>query len=598
MPPLGWKTIPILSLVVNDSTRIYDGFTDLSGGQDDGRAPNLLEPTKCESAENLVFRGGLPTTRPGFQLRSLNFTNPGMAYAADGTFLNEDTHADESMINFYSGKFQCAGYYATKGYPEMLMVTIGGRLYKLIPDARMGAEVTEIKLERRNNKNFSIGFMQQADRFHITQDGDSRALIFDGLQARRAKVDEVPTGTIMAYGMGRLVVIRDRNIYFGDLYGSHDGTDPGDSVIQFTESTFLQEGYPAAISFALGKPTGAKFSPQQDSAVGDGELLVFSEGGVTSFFLSQPREVWKESAFQRITLLNIGGRGHRAIVSINGDVWFRSNEGWRSYRQARAQIQGWARLPMSTEVSRYVRADSQEELLYGSAITFDNRLIGTCTPQPNKRRVYHQGILALDFDVLSSFGLTTKPAWDGHWSGHKVTQLIEGSFRGIQRAFAFVIDEDGRNQIYEITKNATRDTNGSIPCSLTMRSYDFQSPFNQKELYGADIWFADVKEPITPVLSYRPDQHPQFQAWHTLTTINPQGGDCQDLTCGGCPTVQPAIAPRKRVPKPTDACDSLTGRIFRLGYEFQPKLEWTGHARISRFRLQSQTITEDNKATC
>jgi hypothetical protein len=45
-------------------------------------------------------------------------------------------------------------------------------------------------------------------------------------------------------------------------------------------------------------------------------------------------------------------------------------------------------------------------------------------------------LLVLDFDILSSFGQTIKPAWDGHWTGLRTQQLIEGSFQGVHRAYS------------------------------------------------------------------------------------------------------------------------------------------------------------------
>lgn len=583
-------------MALQSDKRVYDGWSNLSGGQDAGRSPNLIGENQCARAENLIFRGGVPGTRPGFLLRGLTFTNPSMAYNANGTFLSDDTGGDESRANFLGGRFQGAGYYAPRNLPESFIVQVSGRLYQVIPNTTGGAVVTEIKLEQRSSRHRRLAYMQQADRFMIVQDGESRPIIYDGITARRAKANEVPVGTIMAYGMGRLVVVRNRNIYFGDLYGSHDGTDPGDSVLTFEESTFLNEGYPAAISFALGRISGARFVPQQDSSVGDGELLVFAEGGVSSFFLSQPRENWKQSAFQRITLLNIGSRGHRAAVSINGDLWFRSNEGWRSYRQARAEINGWARLPMSTEVRNYVDVDTDQWLIYGSAVTFDNRLIGTCTPRPNQGRLIHKGLLVLDFDVLSSFGDTVKPAWDGHWHGLDVTQLVEGSFKSSRRAFAFAIDAGGQNSLHEITKNAARDTGGQIPCELAMRSYDFKAGYNEKEIYSADAWFSHIKSSIAPTLTYRPDQQPEWQPWFTRNAVAPIG-TCQEITCGGCPTIRYNFAPRLTFPKPGNVTDTFTGRHMRLGYEFQPKLTWTGSAKLHRFRLHAMQLVEDSKAS-
>jgi hypothetical protein len=104
------------------------------------------------------------------------------------------------------------------------MITLGGRLFQIVP-AVDTATVREIQLDGRNRNTISENYMIQADRYHVTQDGEAKPIIFDGVSARRAGEDEIIVGKIMAYGLGRLVVTRGRQIYFGDLFGSHPG-DP------------------------------------------------------------------------------------------------------------------------------------------------------------------------------------------------------------------------------------------------------------------------------------------------------------------------------------------------------------------------------------
>jgi hypothetical protein len=585
--------------------RLFDGWNSLAAGMDGGRAPNQIEKNQAAGMENIACRGGDPGTRPGFRDHDLFFERPNMTYLASGVFSSVNGISNQSVTNFHNGKFQAASYFAPRGTPECLMVMIGGRQYQVIPRTGRGLDVSEVQLPYRNRSDIPLSYMAQADRFHVTQDGESRPIIFDGVTARRAKDDEVPVGTIMTYGMGRLcVTVNGREIAFGDLYGSHDGregkrnfTDPGDSVLLFTESTFLNEGFNASIAFSLGAITGLRFAPQQDSSVGDGEMLAFSENGVSSFFLSQPRELWKDSAFQRVTLINIGGRRHLMIVSFNGDLWFRSDDGWRSYRQARAEQQGWAHLPLSTEVRTYLDADTATLLKYGSAINFDNRLIGTCTPRTNQGKVYHNGLTSLDFDVLSSFGQSTKPAWDGHWKKLKFLQLVAGKFHGVNRAFAFAIDAAGLNQIYELSTSDARDFDGPIECQITGRSMDFESPFNEKELISGDIWVDDVQDPVTFTASYRPDQHPDWQTWQTLPVIEPNG-TCQAITCGGVPTKTKGFYPRRTITMPPFVCDAQTDRQMNRGYEFQPRLTWTGCCKVRKLRLHAEPLIEDGKARC
>lgn len=585
--------------MIIDPERIFDGHSSLAAGQDAGRSPNLIEKNQAAKLENIVTRGGDAGTRPGIRSHALFWERRDMTYLANGQFSSVTGVPEQSVDNFHNGVFQGASYYAPRGTPECIMVQVGGRQYQVIPRTSRGVDVTEIQLGYRNRSTTPLAYMYQADRFHITQDGESRPIIFDGVTSRRAQENEIPVGTIGTYGMGRICqVVNGREISFGDLFGSHEGTDPGDSVLKFTEATFLNEGFNASIAFSLGAITGLCFAPQQDSSVGDGEMLAFSESGVSSFFLSQPRDQWKDSAFQRVTLLNIGGRGHRMIVSVNGDLWFRSDDGWRSYRQARAEQQGWAHLPMSTEIRDYMESDTARLLKFGSAIHFNNRLIGTCTGRSNQGKVYMNGLTSLDFDVLSSFGQATRPAWDGHWSKLKFLQLVSGKFHGAQRAFAFGIDADGKNQIYELSENDAQDFDGPIACEIVGRSMDFESPFNEKELLMGDIWVDDVQDPVTITAYYRPDQHPDWQAWQTLPVIQPSG-ECQAITCGGVPTKKHGFFPRRTIGKPQGSCDSeFTNRKMLLGYEFQPKLTWTGHCIIRKLRLTARQIIEDGKASC
>lgn len=601
--------------MILDKNRIYDGWTSLAGGQNVGRDPNQIEKNQAHRLENFVCRGGFGvTTRPGIKSHSLDWERRDMSYDAKGVFSSINGIPDESVNNFHAGVFQDASYFVPRGTSACLMVMIGGRQYQVIPKTSAGLWITEIALPFRNRNTIPQAYMVQADRFHVTQDGESKPIIFDGSEAWRAEEGEVPVGTKMAYGMGRLCVAvkNDRQIAFGDLYGSHDGSestvngntkrrksfdDPGDSVLQFSEATYLNEGFNASIAFSLGEITGMRFAPQQDSAVGDGELLVFSESGVSSFFLSQPREFWKDSAFQRVTLLGIGGRSHGMIVPFNGDLWFRADDGWRSYRQARAEIQGWAHLPLSTEIRDYMETDTERLLKHGSAINFDNRLIATCSPRTNQGRPYHSGLTALDFDVLSTFGQATRPAWDGHWSKLKFLKLVTGKFNGVNRAFAFALDADGKNQIYELTTNAADDFDGPVTASIEMRSMDFDAPFNEKDIEGADMWVNDVTSTTEITAQFKIDSEPEWQDWYTAPIISALG-ECQSITCGGVPTIRKGYFPRRTLPKPPASCNEQTKKFGGRFFEFQTKLSVTGHCRIDRFRLSANHVVEDGRHIC
>jgi hypothetical protein len=379
----------------------------------------------------------------------------------------------------------------------------------------------------RNSKKKPIAYMTQADKWLVIQDGESKPILYDGATAVRSKCDEtnrekteVPVGTIMAYGMGRLVVtIAERGIAFGDLYGSHPFEDPGDSLILFTERNFLAEGGDAAIPFTNGRVTGLSFFPQLDTTTGTGQLLAFAERGATSFAINLPRLLWKTSEFQTTALLTTGLRGHRSISVVNEDLWFRSQDGARSYRQARSEPTGWAHIPLSTNVRQFFDIDSEILLKFGSSVYFDNRIIFTTEPAWNQGRPFHNGMAAVDFDIISSFGTKYRPAWEGHWTpgeqktsnlpNVKVCQVFGGTFNGQERAFFFGMEQVGidqetnpvyENHLFEFTSSEWDDWDFQhIPWELVSRGFDFKAgqqstPFNENELYDGDIWLSEIAE--------------------------------------------------------------------------------------------------------
>jgi hypothetical protein len=512
---------------ITDPNRIYDGFLSMEGGVDAGRAANIIEPNQCVSAENMTFRGGKPAVRPAWRkLRtdpSTDFTNGEHCFNLDGSDTDTFVSGQEAWRNFQNGIFQCAHSFSPHQGSDCLMAMIGGRLYRIIPYVN-NASVTELVCSgatpyerRRNRNNLTIAYMVQADKWFIVQDGESGAILYDGTVTRRAVTNtdrdhtEIPVGTMMAYGMGRVcLIVNERDIAFGDLFGSHDLPDAADSLVLFTERNFIAEGFDAAIPFEQGEATGLSFFPQLDTSTGNGQLLVFSERGANAFFLNLPRDQWKESQFQIAALLTTGLRGHRSVSVANEDLWFRSDDGVRSFRQARSEQYGWAHIPHSTNVKQFVRTDTNRILKYCSSVYFDNRVLFTTSPYPNALRPFHTGMVVVDFDILSSFGeKVSKPSWDGHWTlpnNAGITQLVGGIFNGVTRAFAFVL-EDGLNALYELSMDDRDDVTGydgtGLPLSQQVewewipRAFDFKqqsTPFTELELYDADLWLKEIIE--------------------------------------------------------------------------------------------------------
>lgn len=317
-------------------------------------------------------------------------------------------------------------------------------------------------------------------------------------------------------------------------------------LLRFTETTYLAEGGALQIPSFMGRITAMIFMPIQDTSTGQGDLLVFCERGTASFAVSAPREQWKATpAFQRVVFQSIGATGPSCLATDNGDVFFRSFDGLRSYRNARAEINSYGQVPISAEMNSVLNFDTKSLLSEVSAITFDNRLLFTASPTINyaglnpttatKQPVTFSKIIALDFTTLSTVGAKRSASYDGMWGGLNVLQLVGGLVNGKPEAFVFAYDftNERLNVLWRITTDAMFDYPLGAPAQriqsiLETRAYSFGTPSEQKRMIRADFWLSDILGRVDVNVYWRPDQYPCWRAWHsfsrcatTETCINP-----------------------------------------------------------------------------
>lgn len=265
---------------------------------------------------------------------------------------------------------------------------------------------------------------------------------------------EVPIGSIMAYGQGRLFVANPNRfeIQALDLIGSHinketgaDSSnnkvypllDPRTSVLFNTENTYLGEGGSFLMPGFMGKITGMEFVPVQDTATGQGQLYVFCEFGAATFNVGVPRASWSTTErFQSVLYQGIGAVGPDAFVQVNGDLLFRATDGLRSYRNATAQFNSWGNTAISAEMNRILDKD-ELYLLHNVSMAYTDkgRVLMTCLPeekQPDtindKSRLLYKALVSLDFNTLNGSMGKSSAAYDGIWTGLDFVHLLSGEF--------------------------------------------------------------------------------------------------------------------------------------------------------------------------
>jgi len=313
-------------------------------------------------------------------------------------------------------------------------------------------------------------------------------------------------------------------------------------LLRFTETTFLNEGGSFAPTGKVGRVTGLVFLPVQDTATGQGDLVAFCERGSVTFQVSAPRDQWKNlPGFQRVLFDNIGSTSD-SIIPINGDLFFRSREGngIRTYRNARAEVDGYGQTPISAEIDPVLNQDTPWMLDGVSFANFENRLLMTCLPRQFPRRAADQaqadqfaaqpiptlfeGIAVLDFQSSSSGRGKAAAVFDGVWTGLRIIKLVPGTFDGDPRCYAVCLheDESGRRvEIWQITKEDEYDfpVEGArqIKAGIVTRAFNLGDQMSLKKLIRCDLWFDDLGGgndfPFECELAYRPDDYPNFTTW-------------------------------------------------------------------------------------
>ena len=583
-----------------------DGFQVIARGINSGWPANTLSRDQLAFATNATFRSGFPEQRPPWFRKPL-------------TFLNQEGLEDATLkARFEDGLFQGATAFQRT---NMLVASVGGRMFAIDLDKFAVSEVSIANdLDR---PDFRRVWFAELEDFIIRQDGQARPIIFDGAKSKRSESfgvkPQIPCGTVMEYSNGRLAVaLPDRHSFvIGDLiYGSSGTTSHGgrDAVLYFTENDVIAEGGAFPIPLNAGKITAMRGIAQLDTSQGQGPLQVFVDRGSFSVNAPPDRTQWQKVNFpiQSVSLIGSGPVSYWSTVNVNGDIWFRSNDGVRSFQVSRRDNGTWVNTAFSKEVERPLLEDDTTHLGWSSGALFDNRLLMTTQPYRNfDHGVVWRGLVALDFNPSGTISTTrVPPIWEGVWEGLNILQIVSGTFKGIERAFLFVLSDEEKIELWELQRSGEFDYDGTqwqrIHWQLEGASYNWpDSGWGLKSLETGDVWYDQIADLVEFSIEYRPDQEPNWQSWHTWSssaaaftcaTANPISN------CAGAPlTLATQARQRKRFPRPPEPaedCNVPNARPNRYGFEFQPRLTILGAARIKKFRLWALPQPEDVEGAC
>lgn len=468
---------------------------------------------------------------------------------------------------------------------------------------------------------FDFVYIFQAENYGIILRGQHKTGIFDGSTVKLATSKQIPPGYLGAYGWGRIwITLTDRrsfvagNLVFDRSGGGTPQNNYRDSILFFTDNDFLNEGGAFGVPANAGDITGMQFLATQDTSLGVGVLLVGTTNCIFSVNAPVDRTIWKNLSYpiQTVSLLDYGPESPRGVISINGDMWYRSPDGFRSFLVVRRYFGQPGNVPESREISQILAFDTQDLLFYGSGVFFDNKLFYTVSPYRTANGdVSHRGLAVINFDLESSLRNRSAPAWEGISTGLNIFQVLKGRIDNVERMFMFALGNDGTTlELWENTIDNFIDdtviaptilTRKRIETSLVTRSENFDQPDNLNLIFG-EMFIDDIAEQVDFTVSFRPDQHPQWTVWQQfqVCAATQQCTFLGELPCAIFVPASRLYAAQITLGAPPYACNTLSNpqQPMNLGHEFQFKLEWTGHCRVRKFRPACKRYDDAVEGLC
>ena len=542
--------------------------TVLNDGVNSAFRPDQIGNSQMAWASNVSIRDGKPRTR-GFGL------------------------IQRAILP--KGQVQGEGFFSADN--GMFLFSIWGQIWRMLVTANNVA-LDQVPMDFPNSPIIGQVFMCETAGSFLIQDGQSACLIYDGSILRRADptVPEVPLGTIMAYGNGRLaVVVSGNQVEVGNIT-----SDIQQSELKFTETTYLSGGG----SFLFRNPVaGLAFLPVNNTDTGYGSLIVLGNNFVNSLGLQiTARELWDQiPGFEQVLLPKIGSAGQDVVVGVNQDLYWRDLNGqiW-SLRSAQWDALSPGNSPISREVSRVVDFETSRLLPTSGGIFFDNRILYLASPFNNLfGQESFKYLIALDTAPLSTMRGKSPPAYDGIAEGLKFVKLFMGSPGGVDRAFAISTDDggDGENRLWEIVPMAVNDSSLlgypeiSTPNPITSyyesRRFDWGQPGVHKRLMRLDIWPCELQGVVTVSIYWRADNRNVWNLWDTVTmdaqmTNNP--GQWVDLEAQERGRVKSFTCPTGK--------DAIDQSALDVGFGFQVRVVWTGYMMLDRIKLWALPLEE------
>lgn len=515
---------------------IPDGNSDFSAGQDSSRSADKVVENGYYAAINTTSKNGSLGPRWGVEKKRLKFPSGGIGQR---TWENI----------FGSGKFQ-AFVPVEFGNDRYLITIVNGIIFLV---NKITFEVRVLVLEGQQiAPNLNRINWTYADQYVEFFDYPNYPVLVQSIEARRAnpKNQETPVSRLGAMNSNRTFIVNGKNEFTGsDPIGSVAAPD---APITFKEVTtvgsdFFGQIFKIPTNYQDQKVTAMSFLQVADTSTGIGPLLVSTKNMMASYPVGDPRSQWTTKQFGSVLLYNTGMSGQRAQENVNSNLYFISGDGKvRSLAMSRDQQQRFSRVPLSREVEKWLKYSDIDLAEYASMVYFENKLLITANPfltpaydNAGNRTfdIGFSGMVVLEFDNVTSFGDSGKPAWAGLWTGIRPMDFAKSG----EELFIISKDRESLNAIYQMHPDKTYDyIDGKvqyIKSRIYTREYVFKAAQSEKELNSIEIGLENVAGNLDLTIAYKASHASAFTFWkHFKHKVAWKWGKLSDILFNGYAT--------------------------------------------------------------
>jgi hypothetical protein len=432
---------------------LKDGDLKFDRGLDSMSDIVSLPPGNYGWSVNMLNRGGVLQTRPGFQWR---YTLPPGKF--QGLSIFTPVIGTPVHVVFVSG----VGY--VSHYPYTSVMPIQGATMSADADMVFTAQTVQ---SVQNNADGSLQLIKPRQLL-MCQDGINPPAYFDGRILTALTGSKVtPQGTHLAWAGSRLWVAQKNLIFSSDIA----------NPLSFSEQTYNTLG---GVQYFTLPDVCTGMAPMPGVPNVNAPLLVFTKTTTTMFQSNiLNRTLWPTTPnFQAVIFPTIGCVAARSLASVSGLLWWMSEIGLTRLDSAQASA-------LTTQIYRVDRELVRSSYYIGKdmsgicAATYENFVLVSVPSahlQNKHTWVYDASVNNLASQSAVSY-LTSawSTVWASVWTGVQPVQWTSLVLDGVSRLFCASVDSDGNNRVYEAFTKEKRDNGCDILWAMESRAYTFNS---------------------------------------------------------------------------------------------------------------------------